>query len=244
MVGTTEMADSFTLMKRDGTGSTGVTNLVCQTVFSKNGHIIEGDGAYFYMPVGADDNMRTYEDYTSTVQPAIYRFGRGPVNLDMNDDDFGKIVLGDFGGHEDGLYMQDDEHIVEIKASSERPTIDIQGTKGNIGDGLLPYIRIRKKTGETVFEVDEHSMSVDTVLCDIITSRSGGALDSINVQTIIAGNQSVWLGNKLHVTEDGSAQLRMRKDTIPKYLTTLSPAVVTADLSTDIEDVPLFTQCC
>ena len=31
----------------------------------------------------------------------------------------------------------------------------------------------------------------------------------------------------------------MRKATIPKYLTTLSPAVVTGDLSTSVEDVPL-----
>ena len=45
--------------------------------------------------------------------------------------------------------------------------------------------------------------------------------------------------NKLHITEEGTAQLRLRKQTIPKYLTTLSPAGVTGDLSTSIENVPL-----
>ena len=58
----------------------------------------------------------------------------------------------------------------------------------------------------------------------------GGTLKTLKILSVQASDNSVWLGNKLHVTDrDGRAQLQIRKDTIPVYLAGLG--VVTADVT-------------
>ena len=239
-VSSTSAATPHSLMKRDTDGGCSVAKLTADVVVSSGGHTTTGSGAFFYMPLTETSSPRMNGSTKS-----FYRFGRGPVDMSVSEANGGPIILTNFTGEEDGVHMENDGLKVELYASKERPVFEINGTM----DDPHPYIKVKRDDNEIVFEVGKTStwatnlnttdLLADVVKCKTLESTELGGFTSIRVKTLIADNSSVWLGNKLHVSESGTARLRMRKATIPKYLQTLSPAVVSGDLSTVVEDVAL-----
>ena len=66
---------------------------------------------------------------------------------------------------------------------------------------------------------EEASLLSKSIFTEEIKQVDGGTLKKLRVLSVQASDNSVWLGDKLHVTDrDGRAQLQIRKDTIPVYL--------------------------
>ena len=200
--------------------------------------------------------------------PAIYRFGRDHENLALtNDPDSGGITA--FDSTKDGIHMLDDGQLFSAHASSIVPSLLLGGYKntGNIPYiHVRLFGELDAENFQDVFTVSENETRIYgnfhvyakndnsekfSVVGNVVTvnhtfkchklesTEQGGAFSMLDVRNLVTGNNSVWLGSKLHISESGTAKLQLRKDTIPKYLQELSNPVVLGDLSVDIEDVQL-----
>ena len=66
---------------------------------------------------------------------------------------------------------------------------------------------------------DDATIRAKGIKTKTITAEDGTRLVRLRVKTILANDSSVWLGDKLHVSDRaGRAQLQVRKETIPVYL--------------------------
>ena len=124
----------------------------------------------------------------------------------------------------DGLLIQDEavDNSCEIMCSDELPTVRLQGIKDVDGnqDPVCPVIDVQDDNGQTKVAIfDTGLVTCETVACNLLVPKDGDEFAGIKVKNIQAGAGSVWLGDKLHLSESSSrAQLQYRKDTIPVYL--------------------------
>ncbi len=244
--GATPDATPNTLAYRNNDGDCNFNVIRSFASVSESSFVIRKDGHFIWLTennAGARRTAGSWDDSSVTVQ-SIYRFGRDHQNLQAQYDDPG---IWDFSGELDGLHIEDNGQLCTIHTDNNTPTLFLGGYKANstipIIECSLPALILGEAdTGPTtVFYVSGSEVYCrETLVCKNLKSTDGGGIFStFEVKNLITGGDSVWLGNRLHVTESGGAQLRLRSDTIPKYLQDLSPAVVVGDLSTDIEDVPL-----
>lgn len=206
----TDQATANTLVQRDASGNANFN--VLQTTGSIS--ITGGFGSFFYQPVLENGNARTTNWPSGNSVPSTYRFGRDHV------------AVGDWSGVGDGLFMLDHYSEVFLRPGNENPNLSIQGVKLNPD---TPFISVSDGDYYGTGEESIFSVGLDEVFCK----------GRVVCESIETGPHSLWLGSKLHVSENGRAQLQMRKDVIPKYLTQLSPPVVSGDLSGPISGIKL-----
>ena len=77
---------------------------------------------------------------------------------------------------------------------------------------------------------DDAAIRSRTVRTNRIREEDDSKLKLIKVDQMLASDSSVWLGNKLHMSDrDGRAQMQVRLETIPVYLQ--AQGVQTSDLT-------------
>ena len=199
---TTEVDNS--IVQRDNTVGTEIDKIICNTLAST--------GTAPKISMYGDGHLRYYPEIEVggelVVKPdALYRFG-------ANQEE-----LGDFSTAGDGLEMKDEENEVLIQVQKTAPTVRIVGKK-NAG---VNYLECIDENDVVKFSVSNDEIVADKVVCDTIEARTGSSLKEIQVDTIKAKKSSLWLGDKLHISEENTrAQFQYRKDTIPVYLQGLS----------------------
>lgn len=246
VIGSTPDATANKLAMRDPEGDCSFRVLRAFAVNTESSQVIRQDGHFLWLTEQNDGSRRSngsWED-SSVMVDSVYRFGRDHQNLQLQEDDPG---IWEFNSDQDGLHIEDNGQIATIHMNDVTPTLYLGGYKANstvkIIECSMPALLLGEQGTDpvTVFSVSGSEVFCrSTLVCTNLKSTAGGGIFStLSVKNLLTGGDSVWLGNRLHVTENGGAQLRLRSDTIPKYLQDLSPAVVIGDLSTSIEDVPL-----
>ena len=166
-----------------------------------------GDAQLSFLPVDAQDNVITDRRFMfGRAQPYVGE------TLETSDP------------RRDGLLIEDaaTDNSTEIMCSNELPSIRLAGLKTRDGnnDPSVPVIDVQDDQGNTTFSVwDDGRIILDRVICDYLQPLTGDTFKEIRVRNLKARNRSVWLGDKLHISESGArAQMQYRKDTIPVYL--------------------------
>ena len=165
--------------------------------------------------------MAAVERTLSIIKPdAVFRFGRNTEEIGDQDPD----------GPGNGLEFKDNDNEIRIQVQKTASTIAITGTKTA---NSAKYIEVRDSSSSLIFAVE----SDGEVFCDTLVANnlrsSGQEFAEIRVKTLIAKAGSVWLGDRLHVSETGKrARLQMRADVVPLYLQGLG--VVAGDLPSGI----------
>ena len=88
--------------------------------------------------------------------------------------------------------------------------------------------------------VSTHNLSVSRNNSPILQAPAGAAFKVLKVEQMLANAGSVWLGDKLHISETGTrAQLQIRNDTIPVYAAALDVILAVTALGKTLANATL-----
>ena len=219
----------FSLVERDANGG---ANFVTCEISKGSGNLathldLRGECQLYYIPLDQNGNQRPN---------AIYRFG-------CNHEEF------DFSGTGDGLEFIENGNEIKIEVQQNAPTIEIKGQK----IGTAPYLLIKNAADDELFSVNHLGPFAEQLNCDDLVAtgtvradrayfdylepNTGSHFPEIAVRSILTDTNSVWLGNRLHISDSNGARLQQRKAVVPQYLLNLGAS--TGSFSTTLDLVPL-----
>ena len=211
------------LVQRDLQGSVEVQDLTANKIFARglqNTIAIHGDGAFWYIAY-IDDVTHPGTSIIDTT--ATYRFGR---NIEEP---------GELGGAGDGLEMKHNDQELLIQVQADNSTIFIKGIKSSPS---ARFIEIRDESREIFYVDRDGDVMARKIHCESLVPLNG-SFDEIKVDRIRTRKNSMWLGERLHVTEArGLGRLLFRNAIVPTYLQNLNvqagdlPAGITLETAT------------
>ena len=200
------------------------------------------------------------QDGSSKTQFAVYDDGfvvqRGHQDTDpdaLNSGHFSSLVAGDGSVYIGSCRLSYDRAASKLLLMRLKNQIPLYLAAAGVTSGQVPVaynlmsvhswvalgrtlLSNERLTVRDVFpsasaDWEQVSVEADAFLAERLTPASGTAFKVLRVQQVLAGDQSVWLGNKLHISDTASrAQMQIRKDTIPVYLSSAPYNVVLADV--------------
>ena len=199
------------------------------------------------------------QDGSGTTQFAVYDDGfvvqRGHQDTDpdaLNSGHFNSVVTGDSSVYVGSSKISYDRAVKALRFSTLKEAVPVflagkgvsAAPSGHTFASMtvhawVAYARQHQSNERlTVHDVfpsgsddwDDAAIRARTVRTNRIREEDDSTLQMFRAQTMLAGDSSVWLGDKLHISDrDGRAQMQVRLETIPVALQALG--VQTSDLT-------------